>query len=301
MKKNPVWMGIKVFGGLLIIFLFCISLLSYFSGQEGSIWGEEKIAIVEINGTLLDPRPIIENLNKFRKNKRVKAIVLRIDSPGGGVGPAQEIYAEVKKVRREKKVLVSMGSTAASGGYYVACSADKILANPGSITGSIGVVVESLNVEKLFQKIGLSSMVVKSGRYKDIGSPTREMTAEEKKLLQGVIDNVHEQFIQVVAKERRLPLNKVRSLADGRIFSGEQAKELGLIDDLGSLEDTISLAAKTAGIKGEPEVIYPIQRRISFLDLLLQGTLQKVLERSNVNSSYPFPLFLYFFKQAEIY
>lgn len=288
MKKHPVLLGLAVFGVLLCLFLVSIWALSYVSNHEESFWGGEKVAIIEIKGVILDPQPVVEKLIKLRKNEKVKAIVLRIDSPGGGVGPAQEIYTEVKKAQRDKKVLVSMGTVAASGGYYIACAADKILANPGSITGSIGVIVESLNVEDLLQKIGLRSMVVKSGRHKDMGSPFRPMTEEEKKLLQGVLDSVHGQFIQAVAEGRKLPLEKVRELADGRIFSGEQAKALGLVDEMGNLEDTITLAAKIAGIRGEPEVIYPEKKRFSLLDLLLEGTVQKILEGLRENSTLNF-------------
>ncbi len=280
-----------VFGVLLSLFVISIWVLSYFSGREESLWGNEKIAIIEIKGVILDPQPVVEKLIKFRKNEKVKAVVLRIDSPGGGVGPAQEIHAEVKKVQLEKKVLVSMGSVAASGGYYIACAADKIVANPGSITGSIGVIVESLNVEDLFRKIGLRSNVIKSGRHKDIGSPLRKMTPEEKKLLQGVLDSVHEQFIRAVAEGRKLPLKKVRSLADGRIFSGDQARTLGLVDDLGNLQDTIALAAKMVGIKGEPEVIYPEKKRFSILDLILQEAILKIFDRAG--ELFPQLLFLY--------
>ena len=288
MKKNPVLLGLMVFGVLLSLFLVSIWALSYFSNREESLWGGEKVAIIEIRGVIIDPQPVVEKLVKLRKNEKVKAIVLRIDSPGGAVGPAQEIYAEVRKAQKEKKVLVSVGSVAASGGYYIACGADKIMANPGSITGSIGVIVESLNVEELLNKLGLKSVVVKSGKVKDMGSPFRPMTDEEKKLLQGVIDSVHEQFIRAVAEGRNLPLAKVRELADGRIFSGDQAKALGLVDELGNFEDAIALAAKLAGIKGEPEVIYPEKKRFSILDLLLQETASKILEGLRENSSLNF-------------
>lgn len=284
MKKRPVLLGMMVFGVLLALFFLSVLALTYFADREESLWGGEKVAVVEIRGVIIDPQPIVEKLIKFRKNDQVKAIVLRIDSPGGGVGPAQEIYAEVKKVQRDKKVLVSMGSVAASGGYYIACAADKIMANPGSITGSIGVIVESLNVEELFQKLGLRSTVVKSGKHKDIGSPLRKMTREEQRLLQGVLDSVHEQFICAVAEGRKLPLEKVRSLADGRIFSGDQAKALGLVDGLGNLQDTIAMAAQMAGIKGEPSVIYPEKKRFSILDLLLQETIHKILQSLRENS-----------------
>jgi protease-4 len=291
MRKHPLLLGMLVFGVLLSLFLVSIWVFSFFSSPEQSLWGNEKIAIIEIKGVILDSQPVVEKLIKFRKNEKVRAIVLRIDSPGGGVGPAQEIHAEVKKVELEKKVLVSMGSVAASGGYYIACAADKIIANPGTITGSIGVIVESLNVEDLFRKIGLRSTVIKSGRHKDIGSPLRKMTAEEKRLLQGVLDSVHEQFIHAVAEGRRLPLEKVRGLADGRIFSGDQAKNLGLIDNLGDLQDTIAMAAKMAGIKGEPEVIYPEKKRFSLLDLILDETVLKLLDRAGEH--FPQLFFLY--------
>jgi protease-4 len=291
MKKHPLLLGLLVFGVLLSLFLVSIWVLSFFSSHEQGLWGKEKVAIIEIKGVILDPQPIVEKLIKFRKNEKVRAIVLRIDSPGGGVGPAQEIYNETKKAQLEKKVLVSMGSVAASGGYYIACAADKIIANPGTITGSIGVIVESLNVEDLLRKLGLHSTVIKSGRLKDMGSPLRKMTPEERKLLQGVLDSVHEQFIHAVAEGRRLSLEKVRRLADGRIFSGDQAKNLGLIDDLGDLQDTIALAAKMAGIKGEPEVIYPEKKRFSLLDLILGETVQRLVERAG--EQFPQLFFLY--------
>ena len=292
MKKHPILLGLTVFGVLLGLFLVSIWVLSYFSNREESFWGGEKIAIIEVRGVILDAQPVVEKLVKLRKNEKIKAIILRIDSPGGGVGPAQEIHAEVKKAQKEKKVLVSMGSVAASGGYYIACAADRIIANPGSITGSIGVIVESLNVEELLGKLGLRSVVVKSGKHKDLGSPMRPMTGEDRKLLQGVIDSVHEQFIKAVAEGRKLPVEKVRRLADGRIFSGDQARSLGLVDELGNLEDTIAAAAQMAGIRGEPEVLYPEKKRFSLFDLLIQETMQKIME--NLKESAPPLNFLYY-------
>jgi protease-4 len=295
MRKHPILLGLVVFGVLLGLFLVSLYALAYLSDREESLWGGEKIAVIEVRGVILDPQPVVERLVKLRKNENVKAIVLRIDSPGGGVGPAQEIFAEVKKAQKEKKVLVSMGSVAASGGYYIACGADKILANPGSITGSIGVIVESLNVEELLRKLGLRSMVVKSGKHKDLGSPLRPMTEEERKLLQGVLDSVHEQFIRAVAEGRKLPVEKVRELADGRIFSGEQARELGLVDELGNLEDTLAMAAKLAGIRGEPEIMYPEKKRFSLFDLLLQESVSRIVE--SLRESAPPLNFLYSWPQ----
>ena len=295
MKKHPILLGLVVFGVLLGLFLVSLYALAYLSDREESLWGGEKIAIIEVRGVILDPQPVVEKLVKLRKNEKVKAIVLRIDSPGGGVGPAQEIFAEVRKAQKEKKILVSMGSVAASGGYYIACAADKILANPGSITGSIGVIVESLNVEELLRKLGLRSMVVKSGKHKDLGSPLRPMSDEERKLLQGVLDSVHEQFIRAVAEGRKLPVEKVRELADGRIFSGEQARELGLVDELGNLEDTLAMAATLAGIRGEPEIVYPEKKRFSLFDYLLQESVSRIVE--SIRESAPPLNFLYTWPQ----
>ncbi len=292
MKRHPILLGLMVFAVLLSLLMVSLWAFSFFSSRQGDFWSGEKIAVIEVKGVILDPQPTIEKIIQFRKNRNVKAIVVRIDSPGGAVGPAQEIYGEIKKVQREKKVLVSVGSMAASGGYYIACAADKILANPGSITGSIGVIMESVNVEDLLRKVGVQSMIVKSGKHKDIGSPFRSMTEEEKKLLQSVLDSVHDQFIQAVSEGRKLPVEKVRQLADGRIFSGDQAKALGLVDELGNLEDTIALAAKMAGIRGEPEVIYPEKDRFSLLDFLLQETLRNFISSVRDLSSPHY--FLYF-------
>jgi protease-4 len=202
---------------------------------------------------------------------------LRINSPGGGVGPSQEIHREVLKARERKKVIASIGSVGASGGYYVACASDLIIVNPGTITGSIGVVMEFSNVEELLKKIGLRSYVIKSGRHKDIGSPLREMTSEEKSILQGVIDSVHSQFIRAVAEGRNMEERKVREIADGRIFSGEQAKELGLVDRLGGLQDAIEIAAEMVGIKGKPTVIYP-KKKLSLYEMLFKKSLRLLMD-----------------------
>lgn len=297
MRKHPVLLGFTVFGLLLALFVIGVWIFVHLTGRDESLFGSEKIAVLEIKGVLVDPRPTVERLIRFRKNRDIKAIVLRIDSPGGGVGPAQEIHAEVKRTRKEKKVVASVGSVAASGGYYIACAAETIVANPGSITGSIGVIVESLNAEELLKKIGLRSNVVKSGKHKDIGSPLRPMTEQDRRLLQGLLDNIHEQFIQAVAEGRNLPPEKVKPLADGRVFSGEQAKDLGLVDALGSLEDALLLAAETAGIRGEPEILYPEKKRFSLLDFILQETLQRALE--NIRDSLAQPNFLFLMPFAE--
>jgi len=170
-----------------------------------------------------------------------------------------------------------MGSVAASGGYYIACASDKIVANPGTITGSIGVLMEFTNLEELFKKIGVKGVVLKSGEHKDIGSPFREMTPEEKKIIQMVIDNVHQQFVQAVAEGRKMDRDRVAQIADGRILTGEQAKQLGLVDDIGNLQDAIDLAAKEVAIEGKPNIIYP-KRRFSIWEILLKESANALLE-----------------------
>jgi protease-4 len=243
----------------------------------------EKVAVIPVAGLISDSEPIIEQLKKFGKDDSVKAIVLRIDSPGGGVGPSQEIYEEVKKVRSKKPVLASMGALAASGGYYIACAAQRVYANPGTMTGSIGVIMPFMNVKDLVEKIGVKGMTVKSGAFKDIGSPLRDMTPQERELLQGVVDNVHQQFVSAVADGRNLNREDVLRIADGRIFTGEQAKSLGLVDALGNLEDAVADAAKLGKISGEPKVVTPPKKKISFLELLREETRTIIDEKLSGN------------------
>ncbi len=251
------------------VVIISITALFVFGKRDSTFDFGDNVGVIEIKGIITDPKPVLTHLRRLRRNEHTKAIVLRIDSPGGGVGPAQEIYKEVKRTTRSKKVVASMGAIAASGGYYVAAAADHIMANPGTITGSIGVIMEFANLENLLGKLGVSAYVLKSGEYKDVGSPLRGMKAEEKQLLQGFIDNVHEQFVLAIAEGRKLPKDKVRAIADGRILSGEQAKKLGLLDSLGNFEDAIKLAGKLGGMKGEPSVVYAEKKKFSLLEYLL--------------------------------
>lgn len=232
--------------------------------------GGDGIGVVEIEGTIVESEPIIEKIIKFRKSKRIKAIILRINSPGGMVAPSQEIYQEVKKTCKEKTVVVSMESIAASGGYYIACTADQIVANPGTLVGSIGVILQIENIEELLSKIGLKREIVKSGKYKDIGSMTRPMTDDEEAILQEFSDNIYDQFVDAVAEGRDMKREEVLTLADGRIFTGEQAIKLGLVDKLGNLQDTISMTGEMVGIEGEPKVIYPKKKRPSIIDFIFE-------------------------------
>ncbi len=245
-----------------------------------------KVAVVDIEGIISGSREVIDNLHRLRDDNSVKAIVLRIDSPGGTVGPAQEIYEEVLKLRNHKPVVTSMGSVAASGGYYIAAATQKIFANPGTITGSIGVLVEVANFEELLGKIGLSSDVIKSGDYKDTLSPTRTMQTDERALVQEVVDTIHNQFVNAVAQGRSMPRETVAALADGRIFSGEQALQAGLVDEPGNLYDAIQAAADMAGIEGKPEVQYPSKKKPSLLDFIMETSLKTLFEQRAIKAKY---------------
>jgi protease-4 len=264
--RRPFLRGCAVVALVFAAFFVLIGLLSRV--DDWSFQTGDKVAVLPVTGLIADSENTIEQLKKFAKDDSVKAIVVRINSPGGGVGPSQEIYEEVKKLKKKKVVVASMGALAASGGYYIACATQKIYANPGTITGSVGVLMQFVNVKDLIEKIGLKGMVVKSGAFKDIGSPVREMKAEERELLQGVIDNVHSQFVAAVAEGRNMDREAVARIADGRIFSGEQAKALGLVDALGNLEDAVADAGKLAKIEGEPRVVTPPKKKLSILELL---------------------------------
>jgi len=273
MKRNPFLTVVGTAVALGVLFVLILALISFLSGGKGRSAslpgvGSDKVALVKIEGLLVSSENIVEELHDYTEDGSIKAIVLRIDSPGGGVVPAQEIYNAVKNARKEgKKVIVSMGSVAASGGYYIAAGADKIVANPGTLTGSIGVIMEFANVEKLLEKIGIKGMVVKAGQFKDVGSPFRDMTDQEKKLLQGVIDDVHAQFIGAVANGRNIPVDDVKAIADGRIFTGRQALQLKLVDKMGDLTESIQLAGALSGIKGKPRIVEK-RKKIPFLDYL---------------------------------
>lgn len=267
MRRRPLLTGLILLGLLLLFFFLSLYSLARLSGVPMATGGE-KVGVVPVVGVILDSREVIEQLKRFEEEGDIKALVIRINSPGGGVGPSQEIFREVERVSK-KRVVASMGGVAASGGYYVALGAEKIFANPGTITGSIGVIMEFSNVEGLLKKLGLESYTIKSGKFKDTGSPLRQMTPEERKLLEGVVGDVHQQFVEAVVKKRKLSKEAVQKVADGRILTGRQAKELGLVDEIGNLEDAIAEAAKMAGIKGKPEVVYAKRTRFSLLEFLL--------------------------------
>ncbi|MGV1100789.1 signal peptide peptidase SppA [Thiovibrio sp. JS02] len=286
-QRHPVFTGLLVLGAIMLFFwggiTFFVSSLTRPSQAE--IFSKEGIGVIDIKGVIVESEEIIGNLITFRDDAKVKAIVLRVDSPGGTVGASQEIYEEVRRTNETKPVVASMGSVAASGGLYVSLGAAKVVANAGTLTGSMGVIFKFANLEGLFEKIGYKSEVVKSGRLKDIGSSSRPMTEEERQMLQGLIDVVHGQFVQAAVESRSVSEEEVRKIADGRIFSGQQAKEYGLVDQLGNFTDAVMLAARLAGLKeeGMPQLIYPEEEDFSLLRLMTGKKSQSLLQQTAVS------------------
>jgi protease IV len=250
----------------------------------------DKVGVVEITGLISRSGTALEELKHFREDKSIRAIVVRINSPGGAVSPSQEIMEEIDKTRKVKKVVVSCGSMATSGGYYIASAADLIMASPGSATGSIGVIMQLTNLEQLTKKLGVDFFSIKAGALKDMGSPFKPLTPEERAVFQSLLNNIHEQFIKDVAKNRKLPVEKVRGLADGRVFTGQEAKDLGLIDALGNFNDAVEKAGRLGGIIGKIETVFPEKKGFSLLKLLLGQDVEKNLEF--LTSPYPEPAFL---------
>ena len=270
MLKKTVIIAAVATLSVFLLFIFCVIIASKIIGSDVAT-SKEGVGLIEVKGMILDSKETIRQLKYFLKQDSVKAVVLRVDSPGGIVAPSQEIYSEVKKFAAKKKIIVSMGSLAASGGYYISAPATTIFANPSTITASIGVILKLSNIESLMDKIGIKSHTLKTGKYKDSGSPLREFTAADRAMLQAVIDNTHEQFIKAVAEGRKLPVEDVRKIADGRILSGEQAMGHKLVDRLGTLQDAVEEAGRLAGISGDPELLLPPKKKIDYLDLLVEG------------------------------
>jgi len=230
----------------------------------------DRVQVVDIDGELVASRPVIDQLKRYEDSNSVKAILLNIDSPGGGVAVSQEIYAEVKRLRekKDKTVVAYLSSTGASGAYYVACAANKIVANPGTIVGSIGVIAEWVNYADLLEWAKLKDIVFKTGEFKDTGSPTRALTENERKYFQGLIDDMYVQFVEAVSAGRKMDLQEVRTMADGRVFTGRDAKQRKLIDEIGNFQDAVDLTAKLAGISGKPRLLRLNRQRVTLLDVL---------------------------------
>lgn len=269
----------RTFSSGFRLFILGLAILIAVSALFGSLFKDhiggtsQKVGIVEVTGIITSSRDIVRQLREFGEDESIMGIIVRIDSPGGSVAPSQEIYDEVLKIRNQgKTIFASMGNLGASGGYYIAAAANKIFANPGTLTGSIGVIMAFSNFEELMRKIGLRSEVIKAGKFKDVGSPGRAMTKEERKYLQNVVDDVHNQFIEAIALGRGMTIKEARKLATGSIFTGRQAKALNLVDNLGGLEDAIASLAQTVGIVGRPKIIQE-EPDVKLLDLLLKGTI----------------------------
>jgi protease-4 len=262
--------AVGLFLGLVMAFFFSVT------GPSERFSFREKIGILPIEGTITESDTLVAQLVEFRKDRRIKAIILRVDSPGGSVGPSQEIYREIRRTIETKKVVASLGGVAASGGYYVACAANKIVANPGTLSGSIGVIMEFVEAEELLKKIGVSVEVLKTGEFKDVGSFNRKLTERDREMIRSLVFDVQRQFVDAVAQGRNLPVEKVREIADGRVLSGAQCKDLGLVDQLGNFEDAVDLAKTLTGIKGEVTLVYPKKPRARWWNLFLQNTSQAV-------------------------
>ncbi|MBN1352335.1 signal peptide peptidase SppA [candidate division KSB1 bacterium] len=272
MSARKGWLVGLIIVAVMFFMIFVILVMMMgisFQGDFDIAGMGNKIAVIELQGVIYNSQRIVTQFEKYRKDESIAAIVFRIDSPGGGVAESQEIYEAVKKSRNAgKNVVVSMGSVAASGGYYIACGADTIVANPGTTTGSIGVIAEIPNTKALMDKIGIRFNIVKSGRFKDTGSPFRDITSEERAYLQGWIDDAYHQFVNVISEERKMDVEDVLKLADGRVFTGKQAESNGLIDVLGTYQDAIHIAAQMAGLSGEPNVVREKRKKVTLFDLL---------------------------------
>ena len=270
---------------LVLILFALIGILSLASEWIPEQRAQNRIGVIDITGIISGSEHIVNQVKKFRQDKRIRGIVLRIDSPGGSVGPSQEIYDEVLKTREGGKIIyASMGSMAASGGYYIASAAEKIFANPGTLTGSIGVIMAFTNAKGLMEKIGLKPKIIKAGKYKDIGSPARAMTEKERNLLQSVVDDVHQQFIEAIASGRGISIEEVTTIADGRIFTGRQAHSLNLVDELGGLQATIDQLSDKVGIIGAPKIVKE-KPRLGVLDWIIKATInQPFMTQSSIPS-----------------
>lgn len=274
MEKRTAVVLIVIFGGLTLALLSFVGLsFAAMDRSAGlvSLGGYGNVGVVEVKGPIAESDRTVEDLKHFREAAQIRAVILRVDSPGGSVGPSQEIFSEVRRLAEEKVVVASMGATAASGGYYVSIPATRIMANPGTITGSIGVITQVANVEELADKIGFHMNTVTSGPSKDAGNPFRPFTEEDRQVFRELIDDIYRQFVEDVAAGRGIEEEQVRKIADGRVYTGSQALELGLVDELGNFNDAVELAAELADIRNVELAYPPHVGRLRLRDLLVEG------------------------------
>lgn len=274
-RKSRTLLWIVIGGGAFFLFVLAVFTLIYVSlrhGERDEAFGGfgDKIGVVDLEGVIIEPKTVVSELKKFASDDSVKAIILHVNTPGGGVAASQEIYEEVKRIREKKKkpIVASIETVGASGGYYISSATSKIFADPGSVVGSIGVIADWYNYGDLVHWAKMKEIVLKTGEFKDTGDPMRDLTPAERQYLQQLIDNMFSQFIHAVAEGRKLKEEDVRALADGRVWTGEQAKPLKLIDEFGDFQTAVEDTAKSVGIQGEPTLVHPEKQRRTLLDLL---------------------------------
>lgn len=295
-KTNPFVMFLASMGAMTLITVLLIAAAIFFAFNRGvspvttEITGE-RVGVIEITTPITDAKKTLRQIREFRNDDDIKAVIVRIDSPGGAVGASQELYSALKRTDKIKPVVASFGSVAASGGYYAALGAEYIISNPGTVTGSIGVIMKVPNFMKLMETLGISTTTIKSGSLKDLGAVSREMTPQEKAVLSSVADDIHHQFIKAVSESRKIPEEKAVKLSDGRIYSGRQALEAGLVDELGNFDRAVEKAGELGGIEGTPALQYPSEDKLNLFRQILEegatGSLSKALEKVILSSNSP--------------
>ena len=282
-RRSRTLLWILIGGGAFFLFVLAVFSLVYLtlhagSNDAGFSGFGDRIGVVDLDGVILSPQPVVGQLKKFADDSSIKAIILHVNSPGGGVAASEEIYREVKRVREEKKkqVVVSIETVGASGAYYIASASNKIYADQGSVVGSIGVIAEWVNYGDLLKWAKLKSIVLKTGEFKDTGNPTRDLTPAEQAYMQSLIDNMFGQFVHAVADGRSMKFEDVKAIANGKVWTGQQALSMKLIDNVGDFEEAVKETAKSVGISGEPTLVRPEKDRRTLLDLML-GDVSKYL------------------------
>lgn len=288
-SRSRTLLWILIGGGAFFLFVLAVFTLVYVAMRTGndsaSLGGfGSRIGVVDLEGVILTPKTVVDQLKKFNDDDSIKAIVLHVNSPGGGVAASEEIYREVKRIRDQKKkpIVASIETVGASGAYYVSSAANKIFADNGSIVGSIGVIAEWVNYEDLLKWAKLKQITMKAGEFKDTGSPTRDMTPAEREYMQGLIDNMHGQFIQAVADGRKVQLDQIKAIANGKVWTGQEALSMHLVDQLGDFQDAVKDTAKSVGISGEPTLVRPEKEKTSLLDLLFGDVSQWIPTREKL-------------------
>ncbi len=280
-QKHPFLFGLLLIFTAVVLIIVAMAVFTFWVGSDGFHFGRQKLGVVNVKGAISKSSRINAWIDKLAQDEDIHGVIVRINSPGGGVAPSQEIYSAIDRLTEKKPVVVSMGSVAASGGYYIACAADKIVANPGTITGSIGVKAQLVNLNNLMQKLGIQDETLTSGPYKDAGSPTHSLSPKEKAYLQNLVDDLYNQFVQDVAKGRQMDVDQVRELADGRAYTGRQAKDHGLVDQLGGMNQAVELVRSLSGVEGPVSFVKGPEEKFSLLSFLL-GLKDKIVLQKDV-------------------